>query len=222
MKPRQNTKDIVELYKRAAHTLPIFTSFMNSIMKSTAAMRGSGVGPLKNLYRSMEKCAFRPDGNNQWDADCVLDVVRGALIFDNMASMLASFRKIQSHQGVVIHRCKDRFTTPTAGGWRDCMVNISFVSDPNHFICELQLIHSKLMLARQGMAGHNDYNTYRSAGELRDAVMYRRSKQTAGHGRRVTPGPKTKHGATAATSTHTNAKLPTSQVALHGGHQSHI
>ena len=79
----------------------------------------------------------------------------------------------QNFPGVVIIRCKDRFSTPSSGGWRDCMLNLFFEDDSLKFICELQLIHNKLMLARQGMAGHNDYNTYRSANELAEIVSYK-------------------------------------------------
>lgn len=50
------------------------------------------------------------------------------------------------------------------------MVNIFFDDDPDQVICELQLIHHTLMLARKGMNGHNDYVTYRSGMELQQAV----------------------------------------------------
>lgn len=50
------------------------------------------------------------------------------------------------------------------------MVNVCFDDDPDHVICELQLIHHTLMLARKGMNGHNDYVTYRSGIELQQAV----------------------------------------------------
>ena len=53
--------------------------------------------------------------------------------------------------------------------WRDCLLNLSFCNDPNHIVCELQLSHRNMMVVRKTMAGHEDYVTYRSAIELREA-----------------------------------------------------
>ena len=50
------------------------------------------------------------------------------------------------------------------------VLNISFDTDPGGVVCEVQLIHQKLMLARKGMAGHKDYVAYRSSVELQEAV----------------------------------------------------
>ena len=37
-------------------------------------------------------------------------------------------------------KIKDRFTTPTSGGWADCMLNFSFVhGDSTHHVMEIQL-----------------------------------------------------------------------------------
>lgn len=36
-------------------------------------------------------------------------------------------------------RVKDRYTKPSAGGWRDCMINYVFKQDPHKHICELQV-----------------------------------------------------------------------------------
>ena len=53
--------------------------------------------------------------------------------------------------------------------WRDCLLNLSFDADPDQVVCELQLSHRKLMIARKSMAGHADYVLYRSAVELKEA-----------------------------------------------------
>lgn len=44
---------------------------MIKCQQMSGAMPGSGVGPLKAMYRAMEKAAFRDDGK-QWAADNVL------------------------------------------------------------------------------------------------------------------------------------------------------
>ena len=50
------------------------------------------------------------------------------------------------------------------------VLNITFDEDPDDVVCEVQLIHQKLMLARKGMAGHKDYVAFRSSVELLEAV----------------------------------------------------
>ena len=37
---------------------------------------------------------------------------------------------------------------------QDCLVNLSFKADHNGHICEIQLVHKKLMLARAGMVSN--------------------------------------------------------------------
>ena len=49
-------------------------------------------------------------------------------------------------------------------------MNAAFKDDPDHIIFELQLVHKKLMFARQGMNGHDDYAVYRVAMEMRSLL----------------------------------------------------
>ena len=71
---------------------------------------------------------------------------------------------------ITILRLKDRFTQPTAGGWADCMVNFSFNDDQTSHVCELQIVHEQLMLARKGLGGHSIYSKGRAASELLNLV----------------------------------------------------
>jgi hypothetical protein len=168
-KPSQPYSDLVDLYLACYQTQPFFHKFIDNVVRKTKAMEGSGVGPLKKMYRAFEKMAFRGDGK-QWSADCVLDIVRGSLIFDNMRDIANCLEFIDKYELVEIVRIKNRFKNPNGGGWRDCMLNIVCVKDPERIVCEVQIIHRNLMLARKGMAGHNDYTTYRSGVELQEAV----------------------------------------------------
>ena len=69
-------------------------------------------------------------------------------------------------------RIKDRFTAPTAGGWADVLVNFVFENDAakQKHVVELQLQHENLLLVRKEGGGHKDYNEFRSAFELLEAV----------------------------------------------------
>jgi hypothetical protein len=46
---------------------------------------------------------------------------------------------VEDAPSIVVVRIKDRFCTPTSGGWADVMVNFYFASDPNKHVVELQV-----------------------------------------------------------------------------------
>ena len=56
---------------------------------------------------------------------------------------------------IVIVRLKDRWSQPAPGGWRDLLINFYISSDPNRHICEAQITHAELLMARTGLAGHH-------------------------------------------------------------------
>jgi hypothetical protein len=63
-------------------------------------------------------------------------------------------------------RIKDRFARPSAGGWRDLMVNFVIVGDPTRHVCEVQVVHEMMLTARKGLPGHAIYGIVRCAMEL--------------------------------------------------------
>ena len=68
---------------------------------------------------------------------------------------------------IKVTRVKDRFfKSPSAGGWRDTMLNFYFEEDPNKHVCEIQLVHASMLTARRGLPGHAIYNVVRNASEL--------------------------------------------------------
>ena len=75
----RNQHDVVDLYMAANRTLPLFAFFLRDLRARCGGLHGSGVVPLKPLYRTLEKAAMRADGG-QWSCSSVLDVVRGALV----------------------------------------------------------------------------------------------------------------------------------------------
>merc|ERR1712032_1198375 len=66
---------------------------------------------------------------------------------------------------------KNRFDTPTSGGWADAMVNFVFAhGDDTHHVMELQLQHAQMLVVRKEGKAHDRYNSFRSAFELLEAV----------------------------------------------------
>ena len=89
----------------------------------------------------------------------VCDVRRGFVQAGTMAQLAAVLRFLQAAEAqcvIAIVRIKDRFVTPSPGGWADCMVNFYFEADAARHICELQLVrrrcspcrHRRLALTR--------------------------------------------------------------------------
>ena len=205
---RQRQTSIQGLYTEARAVLPVFHSFLAALASKTSAVLQ--VAPLKRPFRSLEKAAVRKGdgsgdgsgggGGGQRDecgnVDCVLDVVRGQLVFHDLNMMLACLELLASatsdpvgrrdarrrgwdaraagiDQAIEIHRVKNRFASPTSGGWADVLVSFSFDDEDDDedeggggHICELQLVHSQMMTVRSEMGGHSEYNQFRSALEL--------------------------------------------------------
>jgi hypothetical protein len=134
--------------------------------------------PLKHLFRVCEKLALEEKngvGERRWQAHGICDVVRGSVTCDDMGSLatvLGILLKMHEEGHLVLVRGKNRFSHPTPGGWADGMLNFSVRvlgeggGAALQFVCELQLIHGKLLTARKEMGGHAVYGGFRCAGEL--------------------------------------------------------
>ena len=61
---------------------------------------------------------------------------------------------------------KDRANCITSMGWMDVMINVTLAADFAGHICEIQVVHSKMLLARAGLGGHAPYAKVRAAAEI--------------------------------------------------------
>ena len=50
--------------------------------------------------------------------------------------------------------------------WADLLVNIMFPDDPNHHVFELQIYHRDMLLVRQQLGGHREYDESRAGEEI--------------------------------------------------------
>jgi hypothetical protein len=123
---------------------------------------------LKKTSRVVEKSALRPGegrGRSKW----VCDVVRAMLVATSMSavgSIVRGLLALHKAGALRVVRIKDRFARPSAGGWRDLMVNFVIVGDPTRHVCEVQVVHEMMLTARKGLPGHAIYGIVRSAMEL--------------------------------------------------------
>lgn len=175
-KQQQTVSTIHELFRDAAITKPNFDAIVSNRLfkrlqtKRKAAATGAHIflcatpgKVLKKTTRLCEKfaCAHTAAG--------ISDVVRGMIAvksMDGVNAVLEMLLELEKENVIKIVRLKDRFTAPSSGGWRDLMVNLTIVGDATNHICELQVVHDNMMVARKGLPGHAVYNRARNAVEL--------------------------------------------------------
>ena len=68
---------------------------------------------------------------------------------------------------IEIIRFEDRFKQP-ALGWRDAMIN--FCLKNSSHVCEVQIVHAKMLLQRKYMGGHHSYSHERNAAEIAEYI----------------------------------------------------
>ena len=71
-------------------------------------------------------------------ADRVCDIVRDMFVCHSMTWVADVFQLLVNSPDLELVRVKDRFTTPSAGGWRDLMINYK-LKDEKH-VCEARRI----------------------------------------------------------------------------------
>ena len=159
----QRTSAVLALFLDAKAIQEQFKNYLETLAKKLSKYSVDANVPdnLKSLYRVLEKTAY-----NDFDVKNVFDVVRGALEFNSMKSMVLALTFLSSDKNITIVRIKDRFGKPTDGGWSDCLINAFFVNDPNQHVFEIQLLHQQMMFVRKTCGAHHTYNAFRTAIEL--------------------------------------------------------
>ena len=183
--------DFVKLRAQADKVKPRFDAFIEALATKCGAEKTAA--PLKGAWRAIEKMALRVESAGEkcgalkdgpLDAAPLCDVLRGSLKCKDFTMLLAAFELLEAldaefgdlsqarglTQRIRLLRIKDRFSTPTSGGWADVLVNFVFEDDATKHVAELQLQHESMLLVRKEGGGHQDYNEFRSAFELLEAV----------------------------------------------------
>jgi hypothetical protein len=161
----QGRNHLIALYLDGANIKPLFDELIGKIAKASKGVFKES--PLKHLFRAVEKTAMKlATDPNLGRADNVYDIVRCMVEYKTMAALAAGVRALEACKNVTVLRVKDRFSNPTPGGWMDVMVSVEIKGDRNKHVCEVQFVHTNLLLIRKGMGGHDEYAVYRSAVEL--------------------------------------------------------
>ena len=165
----QRVTDVVTLLQQAAVVKKRFGHLVRKIVGGVA--KSSAVVPsrLKSISRIVEKAYLDPHRPGHFDK--IFDVVRGMVICKSMTAVAIVLNDFASNEEITLVRIKDRFSKATSGGWRDCQVCFYLNSDPNMHICEVQIVHKNMLVARKGLPGHSVYCAVRNAQELLDILM---------------------------------------------------
>jgi hypothetical protein len=171
---QSETENMSALYKGAIETKNgHFDAFLSGMSSKQEGCRGEVPGELKRMYRVLEKGVQRKENNTHGeftlDISFACDLVRGMLVcksFKVVAAILEVLLALHKSGKIVIVNLKNRFDVPSPGGWADAMVNFYFVGDDLRHICEIQVVHEDLLLARSGLGGHKIYNKCRNAAEV--------------------------------------------------------
>lgn len=163
-KPRQANIHLADVYSSAKIAHGMYRALIAHLTVGTR-IQIPDIPPLKHLLRCIEKMA-----GSSWKADGICDIVRCMIVcqsFQQHAHILARLGSAP----VTVTRIKNRYENPSSGGWADLMINFVFKSDPHKHVCELQVVHHKLLALRKGGGGHGDYNRSRCSAELLELML---------------------------------------------------
>lgn len=138
-----------------------FNSMLNDF--ESGASKGPEIilAPLKGEERAAEKVANKYGG----DWGMMNDLVRGTVAVDSLQELQGTIEAVRSEMESrgwkLMTRPNDRFTKPTAAGYRDVQLTLQA---PNGLACELQ-INTKAMIVAKEKYGHKMYEEYRSLDE---------------------------------------------------------
>lgn len=128
------------------------------------------LSPLKHLYRCMEKMCLK-GGKQRYMCFNICDIVRCIVECDDCENVTAVLQALQACRQIRMLRVKDRSNHLTSMNWMDIMVNVVLVADEHVHVCEIQIVHAKMLLARAGLGGHGPYGKARAATEILDVRM---------------------------------------------------
>ena len=185
----QSYADFPTLYASAAARKPKLDAFLQKIATLTGAQ--AQMAPLKGGWRALEKMTLSAEhkAGAGLDATRICDCLRGALncksfveivsIVDLLQVLDKSLsgdeeaeraEMVEKEYAIRILRLKDRFKTPTSGGWADLLINFVFVDDKDQHVMELQVQHETLLRVRKEGNAHEKYNIFRTAFEVLEAI----------------------------------------------------
>lgn len=163
----QPIRDIGELYKSAATAKSAFETIVTEIVDSSGIRSDAIVRvSLKTQESTIDKADFnysirKPSPSISW----VYDIVRCSIVCDTPEEICALLESLDYYEGVEVVRLKNRFASPTCGGYRDILLNIRVpISEEflSYHICEIQIHYRPFFDASVKLASHSIYEYFRT------------------------------------------------------------
>lgn len=175
---RQPRAEVLPLMCLCMDTMPLFQTVVRKMFSGVRAIRLQFRSETKSLYRQAEKAFLKgpaaqsnpgnlPDPKSL-DCSNICDIVGCLVDCDDFKAMREVIEKLKDQKEATIYDIKDRWGSASGGGWRDliCILAIG----PENLLCEVQVVHSKMLIARkggrEGLDAHKAYSKYRSYSEM--------------------------------------------------------
>jgi hypothetical protein len=169
----QSATDLAVMYQHALTVLPHYKDFCASVATATGGVFQDA--PVKTIFRTIEKSAMRHNQARRFHTDGVMDLVRGALVYETFDGLLEGVKALCDSDEFKVLRIKDRFAAPTDAGWRDVVVNGVLIKKDRkskHKV-EVQLHYEPLVAVRESLGGHFIYAKQRALVEALEVVFGR-------------------------------------------------
>jgi len=133
------------------------------------------VAKCKSFVRMVEKVLFESDEKKRGRYECLKDISRATIVCEStgvLLRVLAVFSCLDNTGLLSVVSGKNRFADPTSGGWADIMLNIVLPAPGTGalHICEIQLVHHRMLVVRTHLGAHSDYADFRAALELTEVL----------------------------------------------------
>ena len=147
---RQSASDVNPLLVHATGIFEDFQSFVQSLNRTGVSAKE---GPLKSIWRVLEKTGATDKCLE------VMDVVRAMVTCDSCELMVDIINAIFEHDDVCVVCLWTNIDNPkrALGSWFDVKLICYLKDDGSEHKFELQIVHKKMLMAREDLGGHDAY-----------------------------------------------------------------
>jgi hypothetical protein len=173
----QPEKELIPLVFAVRAAIPEFEDAVKKVVAAANAAAALFDGDLviyfrpgdatKTPYRMIEKALTKGPPQATPDYSQILDIFGGIIecrTFQAMAAVLDTLLEWHNTSKLRICRAKDRWATPSSGGWRDLMINV--VVGERKAVFEIQVVLTAMYKARRNLDAHAAYSEFRCIAEV--------------------------------------------------------